>query len=150
MQGLKLYQEHFANARELIITVRAPDSERAERLAGALAARLRQETNLIAGVSWQAPWMEHPEQAAEIVACLWFNQPPRILWHADQPARPDHLQSVLAETGRARHVALADGHRPARVRSPTTCSACPRWPISAGFPRNKDNGRLPRRTEPSG
>ena len=39
VQGLKLYQAHFANARELIITLRAPDGEQAERLAGALAAR---------------------------------------------------------------------------------------------------------------
>ena len=98
VQGLKLYQEHFANARELIITVRAPDSEQAERLAGALAARLRQETNLIAGVSWQAPWMEHPEQAAEIVACLWFNQPPESFGTLTNRLAPDHLQSVLAET----------------------------------------------------
>jgi predicted RND superfamily exporter protein/lauroyl/myristoyl acyltransferase len=98
VQGLKLYQEHFANARELIITLRAPDSEQAERLAGALATWLRQETNLIAGVSWQAPWMEHPEQAAEIVACLWFNQPPESFGTLTNRLAPDHLQSVLAET----------------------------------------------------
>jgi len=34
VQGLKIYQEHFTDARELIITVRAPDRETAE-----LAAR---------------------------------------------------------------------------------------------------------------
>ncbi len=51
VEGLKLYQKYFANARELVITLRAPEAEQAERLAGALAARLRQETNLIAGVS---------------------------------------------------------------------------------------------------
>ena len=98
VQGLKLYQAHFANARELIITLRAPDGEQAERLAGALARRLRQETNLIAGVSWQAPWMEHPEQAAEIVACLWFNQPPESFGTLTNRLAPDHLQAVLAET----------------------------------------------------
>ena len=32
VQGLKLYQQHFANARELIITVRAPDAEQGGRL----------------------------------------------------------------------------------------------------------------------
>jgi predicted RND superfamily exporter protein/lauroyl/myristoyl acyltransferase len=98
VQGLKLYQAHFANARELIITLRAPDGELAERLAGALAKRLRQETNLIAGVSWQAPWMEHPEQAAEIVACLWFNQPPESFGTLTNRLAPEHLQAVLAET----------------------------------------------------
>jgi predicted RND superfamily exporter protein len=60
VQGLKLYQKHFTNARELVVTLRAPEAERAERLAGALAARLRQQTNLVAGVSWQPPWMEDP------------------------------------------------------------------------------------------
>ena len=68
VQGLKLYQQHFANARELIITIRAADADQAEKCAGSLASRLRQQTNLIAGVSWQPPWMEKPAQAAEMVA----------------------------------------------------------------------------------
>ena len=76
VQGLKLYQQHFANARELVITLRAPDAEQAERLAGELAERLRQQTNLVAEVTWQAPWMEHPEQLGELLGWLWFNQPP--------------------------------------------------------------------------
>ena len=58
VQGLKLYEKHFTNARELVITLRAPDAERAERLARSVAARLRQETNLVAGVFWQLPWLE--------------------------------------------------------------------------------------------
>ena len=41
VQGLKLYQRHFTNARELIITLRAPDGEKAERLAAVLGERLR-------------------------------------------------------------------------------------------------------------
>src|SRR5665647_1044770 len=52
VQGLKLYQRHFTNARELVVTLRAPDADQAERLAGALAARLREQTNLVASVSW--------------------------------------------------------------------------------------------------
>src|SRR5689334_1615625 len=75
VQGLKLYQQHFSNARELIITVRASDSEAAEKEAGAIAERLRSETNLVAGVAWQPPWLEHPEQTAELIAHLWLNQP---------------------------------------------------------------------------
>ncbi len=98
VQGLKLYQQHFANARELIITVRASEAELATEFAGTLAARLRRETNLIAGVSWQPPWMEHPEQAAEIVAYLWFNQPPRVFDELTNRLAPGHLDSVLAET----------------------------------------------------
>ena len=98
VRGLKLYQEYFANGRELLISLRAPDGEKAEQLAGILAARLRQETNLIAGVSWQPPWMEHPEQAAEIVACLWFNQPPEVFGDLTNRLAPGHLEAVLNDT----------------------------------------------------
>ena len=98
VQGLKLYQQHFANARELILTVRAPEGEQATKFAGALAARLRQETNLVAGVSWQPPWMEHPEQAAEIVAYLWLNQSPRVFGDLTYRLAPQHLDAVLADT----------------------------------------------------
>ena len=41
VQGLKIYQEHFANARELIITVQGPTAESAEAAAGRNTARLR-------------------------------------------------------------------------------------------------------------
>jgi predicted RND superfamily exporter protein/lauroyl/myristoyl acyltransferase len=98
VQGLKLYQKHFTNARELVVTLRAPDAERAERLVGALAARLRQQTNLVAGVSWQPPWMEEPGQMAELLGCLWLNQPPESFAALTNRLAPDRLQSVLTET----------------------------------------------------
>jgi predicted RND superfamily exporter protein len=98
VQGLKLYQKYFTNARELIVTLRAPDPERAERLAGVLAARLRQQTNLVAGVSWQPPWMEDPGQLAELLGCLWLNQPPESFAALTNRLAPGRLQAVLAET----------------------------------------------------
>jgi uncharacterized protein len=98
VRGLKLYQQHFANARELIISLRAADGEKAEGLAGKIAARLRQETNLVASVLWQPPWMEHPEMAAEIVACLWFNQPPAVFGALTNRLAPGNLPTVLNET----------------------------------------------------
>jgi uncharacterized protein len=98
VQGLKLYQEYFANARELIITLRAPEAEKAEQLAGALAARLRQETNLVAGVSWQPPWMEQGAEVAELVGWLWLSQPPDTLAALSNRLVPAHLQAVLADT----------------------------------------------------
>ena len=51
VQGLKLYQQYFANARELIITLRSEDAERTEQLAASLAARLRGQSNLVTSVS---------------------------------------------------------------------------------------------------
>src|SRR5215475_10868326 len=65
VQGLKLYQQHFANARELIITVRAADPESAELASRAIAERLRHQNNLVASVIWQPPWLEHPDQVGE-------------------------------------------------------------------------------------
>jgi predicted RND superfamily exporter protein/lauroyl/myristoyl acyltransferase len=98
VQGLKLYQQYFSNARELVITLRAPDADRAERLAGALAARLRQQTNLVAGVTWQPPWMEAPEQMAELLGCLWFNQPPESFAALTNRLAPDQLKTALDRT----------------------------------------------------
>jgi len=101
VQGLKLYQQYFSNARELVITIRAPDAERAERLAEALAARLRQQTNLVASVSWQPPWMEHPEQMGELLGCLWLNQSPESFAALTNRLAPDRLPAVLTETKEA-------------------------------------------------
>jgi uncharacterized protein len=98
VQGLKLYQQHFANARELIITLRAPESEQAERLADVLAERLRQQTNLVSEVTWQAPWMEHPEQLGELLGWLWFNQPPESFGSLTNRLAPGQLKSVLDQT----------------------------------------------------
>jgi predicted exporter len=78
VQGLKLYQENFSNARELIVTIRAGEPERAEAAASAIAAALRQATNLAARADWQPPWLEHPGHSAELIAFLWFNQPPAL------------------------------------------------------------------------
>jgi lauroyl/myristoyl acyltransferase len=98
VQGLKLYQQRFANARELIITLRAPEAERAERLAGALAARLRRETHIVAGVCWQPPWMEEPAQMAELLGWLWLNQPPELFGALTNRLAPGRLKSALTQT----------------------------------------------------
>ena len=76
VQGLKLYQKHFANARELLISLRASEPEKAAELAQTLAGCLKQETNLFTSVSCQPPWMDDPVQLSELLACLWLNPPP--------------------------------------------------------------------------
>src|SRR5207248_4157571 len=70
VQGLKLYQEHFANARELIITIKAQDADQTEAAAHAIAEVLNQHTNLVAGALWQPPWLEHPGESAELLGYL--------------------------------------------------------------------------------
>jgi predicted RND superfamily exporter protein len=98
VQGLKLYEQHFTNARELVMTLRAPDSGTAEKLAGELASRLRRETNLVAEVTWQPPWMESPAQLGELLGWLWFNQPPADFSALTNRLAPDQLKPQLDET----------------------------------------------------
>ena len=98
VHGLKLYQKYFTSVRELIITVRAPDAESAESAARLLAESLQRQTQLVASVAWQPPWLEHPEQMAELIAYLWLNQPPEVFAQLANRLAPDKLASLLRET----------------------------------------------------
>ena len=94
VQGLRFYQQYFANARELIISVQGP-AEQAESAARQVAEQLRDHTNLVGTVTWEPPWLEHPDQAAELVAYLWFNQPPQLFAELTNRLAPDKLEAVL-------------------------------------------------------
>src|SRR5882724_6335314 len=93
--GLKLYQQHFASARELIVIVQASEPERAENAARTIDEDLRKETNLVATVTWSPPWLEHPDQAAELLAYLWLNQPPDEFSQLADRLAPDKLKTTL-------------------------------------------------------
>jgi uncharacterized protein len=96
--GLKLYQEHFANARELIIALQGGSAEQTEAAARVLSEALRQSSNLVEAVTWEPPWLEHPEQSAELIAYLWLNQPPQQFAELTNRLATDKLNSVLAAT----------------------------------------------------
>jgi uncharacterized protein len=96
--GLKLYQQHFTNARELIVTVQAADADAAKSAAQAIAGKLRVATNLVSDVTWQPPWQEHPEQTAELIAYLWLNQPPLVFNGLAARLAETNLATVLAAT----------------------------------------------------
>lgn len=98
VQGLKLYQEHFANSRQLIITVTAPDADTAKNAAKTIADKLRLETNLISDATWQRPWVEHPEQMSELIGYLWLNQPPAVFHSLANNLEETNLTNVLAAT----------------------------------------------------
>ncbi len=97
VRGLQLYQRHFANSRELILTIRAPGADSAETAARLLGEALRRETNLADRVVWQPPWIEHPEQIAEFIAWLWLNQPPERVAQLTNRLAPDRLAAVALE-----------------------------------------------------
>src|SRR6266478_4824767 len=92
--GLKLYQQHFASARELLVTVQASEAEGAENAARTIAESLRKETNIVAAVTWLPPWLEHPDQAAELLAYLWLNQPPDKFSELADRLAPDKLKAT--------------------------------------------------------
>jgi predicted RND superfamily exporter protein/lauroyl/myristoyl acyltransferase len=98
VQGLRIYQEHFSNARELLITIRANDGAKAESAARAIAEKLRTATDLVSSVTWQPPWQEHPDQMAELIAYLWFNQPPTNFAELANRLATDKLPKILATT----------------------------------------------------
>jgi predicted RND superfamily exporter protein len=98
VQGLKIYQQHFTDARELIVTVRAPNRDYAEQAARAIAENLQHATGLVANVTWQPPWQEHPEQTAELIAYLWLNQPPEKFAQLAARLSGTNLTAVLAAT----------------------------------------------------
>ena len=57
---------------ELIITLEAAAAEDAKSAAQTLVQLFRAETNFVTRVTWQPAWLEHPGQAAELAAYLWF------------------------------------------------------------------------------
>ncbi len=101
VRGLKLYQEAFANSQELLITVRTADADAAEMAAERVALELRSASNLVAAAVWRGPWLDHPEDLAELVAWLWLNQPPdavaRLHDRLSVPEAPQVLGSAREE-----------------------------------------------------
>lgn len=98
VRGLGLYQSHFTDPRELVVTVEAPTAETAESGARAMAQVLRAETNLVSSVVWQPAWQGEPDEAAELIAFLWLNQPPDIVAGLVQRLSATNLASTLEET----------------------------------------------------
>lgn len=107
VQGLKLYQQNFANARELVITLSAPDAEQAESAAHTIALALRARPDLIAEATWTPPWQEHPGQSAELMAYLWLNQPPELFHQLTNRLSGEALRRTLRESQEALATSLS-------------------------------------------
>jgi len=138
VQGLKLYQQHFANARELIITLRAAEAGQAKQLAGALADRLRQQTNLVSEVTWQAPWNEHLEQLGELLGWLWFNQLPKDFSNLTNRLAPDQLKPTLEQTKEALTTSMSPMDLYRREFDPFDLLTMPALTNLAGFSSGQD------------
>ncbi|HZV35525.1 MAG TPA: MMPL family transporter [Verrucomicrobiae bacterium] len=97
VQGLQIYQRYFTDSRELIITIRADDATEAESAARTLATELRKQTNLVTSVIWEPAWLEQPAQAAELIAYLWLNQPPKEFAQLTNRLSGTNIAATLAE-----------------------------------------------------
>ena len=98
VEGLKLYQEHFSNNRELIVTLRAADPQLAEAAAQSLAQQIQSNSNLVQSVRWRPAWQEDPTLAAELLASILFNQPPTNFQALAARLAPANLPDVLQST----------------------------------------------------
>lgn len=95
VRALKLWQQHFAGSRDLLITLRADDPEIASAAALAIALGLRAEPGLTGEVHWQAPWREHPGEYAEIAAAGWLNSSPEEVRQLTARLEPGRLRREL-------------------------------------------------------
>ncbi len=95
VRGLKLYQEHFQSARDLILTLRAADADQATAAARSLAEALRAESNLVASAYWQPPFQEDVHAAGALLAWLWLNEPPEGLAALAGRLAPNRIAATL-------------------------------------------------------
>jgi uncharacterized protein len=111
VQGLKNYQRHFANTRELVITLEGSDAQQTELAAEALARMLSQHPGLELAVHWEPPWRSEPQATAELLAFVWLNQPVGALDQLTQRLAADQLEPWLAD----RRQRLATSLSPAEI-----------------------------------
>src|SRR5437870_13872662 len=64
VRGLKFYQQHFANAQELIVTLRSPDPEPTEADACQLDSASRTQSSLVSAANTQPAWLHRPAHTA--------------------------------------------------------------------------------------
>lgn len=147
--GLKLYQQHFAAARELLITVETPNAEASEAAAREIARVLRTRTDLVSGVVWQPSWLEGPRFAAELTAFIWLNQLPEEVSALDQRLAVTNLPRVLGETREALATSLSPGEIALRgydpyglLQLPESVTKLAMAPGGAGEPFSSSDGRF--------
>lgn len=96
VEGLRLYQGHFGATRDLIVSVHSSSSELTDKAVESLAADLA-SSGLTSQVFWRDPFHD-PEDLGELVAYLWFNQPPADFAHMAERFRDGNRERVLEET----------------------------------------------------
>jgi len=97
VEGLRLHRQSFTSVGELLITLKGSDPNRTAGAARMLAEPLLQQKEWVASVVWRAPWLDQPEELAELTAYLWFNQPPARFHELAQRLAPANLDAMLQD-----------------------------------------------------
>jgi predicted exporter/lauroyl/myristoyl acyltransferase len=98
VRGLKLHQSHFDGAEETLITIAAPDEERAESAARSLAEQLSKSSPRVAAAEWRSPFLEEPEALSDLLAWRWLNGSPEEFGELTNRLAPAQVGAWLAET----------------------------------------------------
>src|SRR5688572_16587975 len=118
VEGLRVYQENFSNARELLLTVQSPDADSTELAAQLIVERLRAASNLVAYVSWKPAWMEHPDEATELIAYLWLNREPSAVSNLAARLTGESLTNSLRAAKEELSITLSPGELGTRGYDP--------------------------------
>src|SRR5262249_29360839 len=77
--------------------------------ARAISERLRAATNLVAAVTWEPPWLEHPGEMGELLAYLWLNQSPAAFAELARSLEPGALETALTNARQELATSLSPG-----------------------------------------
>lgn len=97
VEGLKVYQQHFSGARDLLIAVEGDDPDQLTDATRALAELIASKRNLAGDIVWQPPWSTDVRASAELVAAMWLNQPPETFREVAERLSGDGLNERLAD-----------------------------------------------------
>jgi predicted exporter len=95
VKGLSLFLKHFAQPRELIVTVEAGTPEAADAATEAVAGALTKRTDLVERVVSRAPWEKRPADLAELLAYMVMNQPPEKIRALVATLSPEQADATL-------------------------------------------------------
>ena len=96
VRGLQLQQKHFANARELLVTIACESPEPGRIAASNIVARLLGQTNLVRDARWEAPWLQSPRDAAHNLGWMWLQQPPAVFNELAERLTSNHIGAEFA------------------------------------------------------
>ncbi len=98
VEGLSLFLEHFAQPRELIVTLEAGDAATAEEAAQSLAAAFSRHSELVQRATARAPWEKDPLELSELLAFQLISSPPPEFAALIASLHPDRTAATLQAT----------------------------------------------------